>query len=76
LQQVLSCAGSHLHLHVLQIVQISSTMGSIGSAAKHLQAESPIPMARYQLAYRASKAALNMGAKILAAYGIAPCIFM
>jgi NAD(P)-dependent dehydrogenase (short-subunit alcohol dehydrogenase family) len=48
-----------------KIVQISSTMGSIGSLQKHLSAadEQYAVMSRMNMAYRASKAALNMGAQ-------------
>ena len=45
-----------------QIFQISSTMGSIGNLAANLKGSGRYPGAsKAQLAYRASKAALNMG---------------
>ena len=46
----------------MQIFQISSTMGSIGNLAANLKGSGRYPFAsKAQLAYRASKAALNMG---------------
>lgn len=45
---------------VLQVVNISSSMGSIGSATKYLK-DGLNPMSKMQLGYRTSKAALNMG---------------
>ena len=48
----------------LQIVQISSALGSIGILQKQLASPEPpfAVMSRNVLAYRASKSALNMGA--------------
>lgn len=47
---------------LLQILQISSTMGSIGTLMKGMAPRAtPHLMAKNNLAYRASKSALNMG---------------
>ena len=49
-----------------QIFQISSTMGSIGNLAANLKGGGRYPYAsKAQLAYRASKAALNMGKRCM-----------
>ena len=50
----------------VQIVQISSTMGSIGSLEKILRGDSGkhSKVGSYALPYRCSKAALNMGARL------------
>jgi len=51
--------------HVLQIFQISSTMGSAGNLAANLYGGGRYEYAaQVQLPYRASKAALNMGRPI------------
>jgi hypothetical protein len=48
-----------------KILQISSALGSIGILQKQLTSPDPqmAPMSRNVLAYRASKSALNMGAR-------------
>ena len=52
----------------MQIFQISSTMGSIGNLAANLKGGGRYPYAsKAQLAYRASKAALNMGEHCMSA---------
>ncbi len=48
----------------VQIVNISSTMGSISSALNYLK-EGLNPMSKMQLGYRASKSALNMGMRLV-----------
>ena len=59
----------------MQIVQISSTMGSIGSLQKILRSdgEQYSQVGRYALPYRCSKAALNMGARLSEQPILIPC---